>query len=489
MSRSTVRGVRRRTALSLVLLLAPAVAALAATITVDTTADADVADADCSLREAIVAANTDAAYNGCAAGSGLDTVQFDLTTPATITLTADLPEITADLGILGLGVDELTIDGAGAYAGPYVDSPSGGADLYVRDLTMTNGYELIDPIELRAGGFGIAPGDRGIFVRVRFVGNSSSNFGGALTLNSLGPANPATGIVDQCLFEGNASEGAAGGGALYATNGTILTISRSTFVGNEALGSSGSGGGAMELKSATTTIRRTTITGNSANGGGGGISISTTEIGPSSLTITDSTITGNAAGLVSASSNGGGISISPYIVTPVQTTVVLRNTIVAENSDGGPLVYPDVAASTSTNLTFTSNGFNLIGSNANSFTLLLDGTPNGNGDFVGTSAAPLLHLLGALADNGAPTPTRLPIEDAGSLVVDHGDCFQNAGDQRGYVDSTTGIRPVDNATVPNHANSDGCDIGAAELGAVPSDFVFADDFESATTFAWSATVP
>ncbi len=37
----------------------------AADVTVDTTVDADVDDAACSLREAIVAANTDADYHDC----------------------------------------------------------------------------------------------------------------------------------------------------------------------------------------------------------------------------------------------------------------------------------------------------------------------------------------------------------------------------------------------------------------------------------------
>ena len=113
MSRSTFRGVRRRTALSLALLVVPEVAALAATITVDTTADAEVADAACSLREAIVAANTDAAYNGCAAGNGADRIEFALTTPATIALGADLPVITASAAIVGPGMANLAIDGGG----------------------------------------------------------------------------------------------------------------------------------------------------------------------------------------------------------------------------------------------------------------------------------------------------------------------------------------------------------------------------------------
>ena len=51
-------------------------AAQAATITVNTTADEFNTGPGCSLREAIRAANTDAAFGGCPAGSGADTITF-----------------------------------------------------------------------------------------------------------------------------------------------------------------------------------------------------------------------------------------------------------------------------------------------------------------------------------------------------------------------------------------------------------------------------
>jgi len=51
--------------------------ARAATITVTTTADEYGAGAGCSLREAIRAANSNAAFGGCSAGAaGADTIMF-----------------------------------------------------------------------------------------------------------------------------------------------------------------------------------------------------------------------------------------------------------------------------------------------------------------------------------------------------------------------------------------------------------------------------
>jgi len=66
------------TLLIAVLLIAqPLSVARAAAINVDTTDDEYNTDpAECSLREAIQAANTDAAFGGCDAGSGDDTISL-----------------------------------------------------------------------------------------------------------------------------------------------------------------------------------------------------------------------------------------------------------------------------------------------------------------------------------------------------------------------------------------------------------------------------
>ncbi len=79
---------RRRIVLFLALLmlalsgvLAPVTTARAASITVNSNADTQADDGVCTLREAIVAANTDTASGAtageCAAGSGADAITFD----------------------------------------------------------------------------------------------------------------------------------------------------------------------------------------------------------------------------------------------------------------------------------------------------------------------------------------------------------------------------------------------------------------------------
>ena len=68
-------------------------AARAATITVNSLADPG-ATGICALRDAITAADTLTATNGCAAGTGNDTIQFSVS--GTITLASTLPQITID---------------------------------------------------------------------------------------------------------------------------------------------------------------------------------------------------------------------------------------------------------------------------------------------------------------------------------------------------------------------------------------------------------
>src|SRR5262245_26506640 len=75
----------------------------AATITVTGSGDAVAADGQCTLREAITAANTDALLNECSAGSGADDIDFDaagvFALPTTITLTGGELLINGDLTI------------------------------------------------------------------------------------------------------------------------------------------------------------------------------------------------------------------------------------------------------------------------------------------------------------------------------------------------------------------------------------------------------
>ena len=83
----------------------------AATIFVDDFSDSN--GANCTLRQAIVSANTNstAAGSSCVAGDGNDTIRFRNTEATTIGLTQGALDITHDLSIQGPYHSPIVIDG------------------------------------------------------------------------------------------------------------------------------------------------------------------------------------------------------------------------------------------------------------------------------------------------------------------------------------------------------------------------------------------
>lgn len=127
----------------------------ASTIVVNSTADNEANDGVCTLREAIIAANTDtasgAAAGECIAGSGADTIEFDITGTAdytnnghngyTIQPTSQLPDIT----------EQVTVDGysqPGSSANTVVaPNPIDAVLLIELDGSLANGGAIL----LRSG--------------------------------------------------------------------------------------------------------------------------------------------------------------------------------------------------------------------------------------------------------------------------------------------------------------------------------------------------
>lgn len=269
--------------------------AQAANIVVNTTDDELNSDSDCSLREAITAANTDAAVDACTAGSGPDTI----TLPAgTYTLSivgtnedsaadGDL-DVTDDLTINGAGAATTIIDGNGAVTGErvfHVDPASAGITVDISGVTIRGGDD--------SSGFG---------------GAGALSRGGTLTLtNSVLSGNTTTQL----------------GGALKGIGPAVLTLDGVTVSGNTA-------GNGTIYSAGFLTITNSTISGNTVNANGGGIYNSGTAM------LTNVTVSGNTAAV-----GGGGIRN--------EATLTLTNTIIANSVSGG-----DCDGST-----ITSNGHNL----------------------------------------------------------------------------------------------------------------------------------
>src|SRR5262245_25512552 len=124
------------------LMLLPA-AAGAATITVDTTDDEYGDGTDCSLREAVRAANTNANYDGCSAtGYGSDTISLGDGT-YTLSLTGeDDSNAVGDLDTLG----SLVIDGTGS-----VGHTTISGDDATRIVDVRSGSTTLQDLDLRDG--------------------------------------------------------------------------------------------------------------------------------------------------------------------------------------------------------------------------------------------------------------------------------------------------------------------------------------------------
>ncbi|TNF37790.1 MAG: DUF11 domain-containing protein [Deltaproteobacteria bacterium] len=413
-------------------------------IVVDTTADVVDSSGDCSLREALQAANTNAAVDGCAAGStGLDAITFDPTafaTPQVITVGSTL-SISTPVTVTGL--NGVTLDGGNAVQ---VLSIGGGNIVTVSDLTIAHGLSTGSA----PGGVYVTSASHVSFDGVRFEANSA-HYGGALRIShasadvrvhaSTFHANVAPGWDNGA---GNGNDGA--GGAIYVEVGK-LTVDGSTFSANVAQGGDGTGGGGglghggAIWATGPTVVTNSTFVGNTAVGGigdlgtggdanGGAVKSSAANFRCESCTFVNNTVAAGqtpSPGVANASSIAGG---------------TLRNSVV---------VSTDAAAACSASV---SNGFNLFDSAP-------DAASCNGGVTNGADVVAADPRMGVLADNGGPTLTVAPRTD--SPAIGAGTCTDSNGntlstDQRGDA------RPFDTT----------CDIGAYEGAGVDPDSDFGD---------------
>ena len=230
--------------------------ASAATFTVTKTADTNdgACNADCSLREALVAAN---------AAPNADVIEFEATvfsTPQTIVLNGTnltIAELTS-LTINGPGSSLLTISANGLSR---VFIAEAGTTTTIRNLTIANGRATTN-----GGGAGVYQA------------------GGALA-------------IENVVFSNNTSVGE--GGAIYAVSGS-MTVTGSTFANNRSdLEGGAIAGNTFSGDPPPITISNSTFTGNSSIGRAGG-AIS----GILTLIVSDSTFTNNSAPSGGAASSG-----------------------------------------------------------------------------------------------------------------------------------------------------------------------------------------
>jgi CSLREA domain-containing protein len=478
-------------------------------INVTTTADQVGNAAVCSLRAAVMAANTNVAVDACPAGSS----QFPdvIMLPTGTYILASQLMVTDPVGLTmrGAGQGNTILDGGGVTR-LVQNAPTAGL-LTVESMTMRNG---------RAPGFGAndggaIAGDGPVKVsNVTFSGNHANGEGGAL--KSRAPSM----IVENSIFNGNTANGT--GGAIEFDG--LLSVSGSQFNGNQSLGSEGGAieftsgelvvnesqfvsnqafrdGGAIRTSDGSITVTMSTFSGNTAGSDGGAIRNSV-----GSIAATGSTFNGNSAGAdggairgsattvtISSSTflgnvatdDGGGVRMSGGVLEVMNSTFNGNGaqTPTLQSEGGGAIrAAGSQAALRHVTITGSSGGAVQLSAAGNLVIVnsILDGNGGGScvGDGVPTSqggnvslddTCGLVHAtdlqntgsqLGILGPNGGPTQTRLP--GPASPAIDRGVAAGcTATDQRGVM------RPQGPA----------CDAGSVEIELLHGDVITRNDYD------------
>ena len=324
-------------------------------------------DEDCSLREAVLAANQRPGAQAIVLGPGIYSLDRG-GRGEDAALDGDL-DVTEDLVILGAGAGSTFLDGAGLDRVLHVLREG---SLEIHDVTVRNG---------------------------RAVSESDSGSGAGIKADG-----PAT--IVRCLVTGNHADWYGGG--IFDLG--RLTVRDSTISNNVAR----SGGGIYDWREAnenpTPKLRLTnvTVSGNRAEYIGGiGVDHVDTEI--SHLTVTDNHATRVWGGFLR--NECGCVPEDPDCCGPSHFD--LSRSLIADNTDADGAPDCDVLQN--------SGGFNVIG--------IGDSCPPGPTDKAGTKAAPLDPRLSPLGDHGGPTPTHFPLP--GSPAIDAVDSACKGRDQRG----------------------------------------------------------
>ena len=365
---------------------------------------------------------------------------FNSSSPQTITLGATLVLTeTAGLEVIdGPGAGLVTVSG---------NNTSGVFAVASDNVASISGLSIIDGNGAYGGGL-FNEGTLTI-TNTTFAGNSAA-YGGAVYTRAL-VGHPLDGILtlNGDTFTGNSAT--AESGALDNWAGGIVTVTDDTFTGNSA-----AYGGAIGNEWGSVAVSNSTFSNNSASTGAGGaiINYNPNDAFSNSLSVVDSTISGNTAVNGGGIANGGPdtLSLTNNTITGnsvtgsggglynYEGTITLTNCTVSGNSAaagggianvGGAVTIGSTIAAVNTATasgpdaygTFASQGNNLIGET--------DGSSGWVGsDLTGTIAQPLNPSLAPLENYGGPTET-MPLLP-GSPAIGAGSAISGiTADQRG----------------------------------------------------------
>jgi CSLREA domain-containing protein len=403
---------------------------------------------DCSLREAVVAANS-------AAGSdviNLPAGTYSLSRPGASGATVGDLDIFDDLTINKTGNGEIAlIDGNGSVTHDRVFQITNGNDLALNSISVTDGSASMDPNDnfLHGGG-----------IRVD-VGGGLTMTGGKVFDNEAGanvPNPPPYGDGAGFAINGTATlirvvveqndAGFGFGGGMAVEEGGVATLIDSVVRNNDSIGF---GAGISIGPDSTVNVNGGGIYGNTSENFGGGV-----YMGGGTLNLINATVSGNHAtggagirarnGAVFMNSatvadntaeDAGGIALKDDAGAPA-TSLTMHNSIIAGNHDTFAPPRPD-CLNENASATLTSQGHNIIG-DATGCTFSA-----GAGDHIGSGGAPVNPLFFGLAFNGGRTVDVLTHAVGGTSPAVGG------GDNCVSIDARGVPRP-----------SSGCTIGAYE---------------------------
>ncbi|MCC7146227.1 MAG: right-handed parallel beta-helix repeat-containing protein [Phycisphaeraceae bacterium] len=311
---------------------------------IDSLLDVVANDGHLTLREAILAANTNASVNEAAAGSGSETDSITFAPSlfagghADLILSGTELSIIGDLSITGPGQELLSID---ADQKSRVFNISGsGTDVAMEGLTITGGF-----VTNKGGGVSVDTGNTITLTSCTISGNQANNsssgifsYGGGLAVWS------GAATLINCTVSDNRANGTGYGGGVFSYRSTA-TLADCTINDNWT---GNTGGGICSLLG-TLTLSNCTINDNWASFSGGGVRVD----GGDTVTLTGCEISAN-----SVNTWGGGLFINGYsvAVTLAHCVISENSTIRYEggNSNGGGL-YVDSGAVTLTNSLVSEN--------------------------------------------------------------------------------------------------------------------------------------
>jgi len=414
------------------------------TITVNTNSDELNNDGDCSLREAIRAANLDQPVDQCPAGSGADFINLP-TGVYTLTvsglgddsgLSGDL-DITGPLTIVGMNPTGTIIDGSGANV-DRVFQISNAGDVEISSLTIRNG----DAGAGDGGGIRVSGSSSAVTLRNMTVSNNRAGRGGGIYMST-----SAVTLINTTVINNRAT---VNGGGVYNNGGNVL-ITKSEIGGNNvstaanASGVQNTSGGIVILTSSTM----------SGNGNGSALSARALRSDSGNLTVVSTTLSANT-GVAIEASGASQLSISSSTLSGNQNTgisidaarALITNTTLSGNL-GPSLLARNGAAITVTNSTFYAytDGITNVSGAINLKNTIIGGGCSGTITSLGYNldrgdtcnlreSGDLINVvnpgLGDLEENGGPTKTHaLSQLSPAKNVGDPDNCPPPSTDQTG----------------------------------------------------------